>query len=228
MPLQETFGMLDFARARRNMVDNQLRTFDVTDRAVLAAMGEVPRERFMPESQAPFAYLDRNISLAEGGNEPRWILQPMVLARAIQALEIDAGAKVLDVATGYGYAAAVLAALGASVVALESDPQLGTAARQRLAAAAPAAEVTIGRLADGCPDRAPFDAMLINGVVDTRPRGLLQQLREGGRLACFEREGAATFAVLHVRAAGGFSRRRLFDASVPSLPAFAAEAGFTF
>ena len=143
-------------------------------------------------------------------------------------LEVEPGAKVLDVATGYGYAAAIFAALGADVVGLESDATFADAARTRLASAARPVEVVTAPLPEGCPDQAPFDVVLINGVVETRPNTLLGQLREGGRLACFERDGAATFAVIYVRAAAGFSSRRLFDSSAPTLPAFRAEAGFRF
>ena len=220
--------MLDFARARRNMIDSQLRTFDVTDRAVLAAMADVPRERFMPESRTALAYSDQNVSVADVGAEPRWMIQPMALARLIQALEVEAGAKVLDVATGYGYAAAIFSALGADVVALESDPALATMARERLVSGPGRAQVVTGPLPEGFPQEAPFDIVLINGVSETRPSTLLQQLHEGGRLGCFERDGAATYAVLYVRAAGGFSSRRLFDGSAPILPAFRAEPGFRF
>jgi protein-L-isoaspartate(D-aspartate) O-methyltransferase len=219
--------MLDFARARRNMIDNQLRTFDVTDRAVLAAMGEVPRERFLPEGRAPFAYLDQSVNVAEGG-EPRWALQPMVLARIIQGLEVDAGAKVLDVGTGYGYAAEIFSTLGADVVALESEETLAEAARSRLSGSRRSVEVRIGPLAEGCPDRAPFDIILINGAVERRPDKLLAQLKDGGRLACLQRDGAAGHAVLYVRAGSGFGTRRLFDASAPLLPAFQVEPGFRF
>ncbi|NNM71948.1 protein-L-isoaspartate O-methyltransferase family protein [Enterovirga aerilata] len=220
--------MLDFARARRNMVDNQLRTFDVTDRAVLAAMAEIPRERFVPESQAAFAYLDRNVNVAEGGAEPRWMLQPMVLARMVQELEIEPGARALDVATGHGYAAALLSTLGAEVVALESDEALAAAARSALAGAGRPAEVVVGPLAKGHPPRAPYDVILVNGAVEERPDALLAQLKEGGRLACLVREGAAGHAMLYVRAGSGFGLRRLFDASAPVLREFRAEPSFQF
>lgn len=225
---QEVNGMLDFARARRNMVDSQLRTFDVTDRAVLTAMGECPRERFVPDSRVEFAYVDQNVSLGDGGSESRWMLQPMVIARIIQALDVTSGARVLDVGTGFGYAADIFARLGASVVALESDETMAAEARRRLAGAAVPVEIRVGPLADGCPDAAPFDIILVNGAVERRPDKLLQQLREGGRLACLSREGAAGHAVLHVRASEGFGIRRLFDASAPLLPAFLAERSFHF
>jgi protein-L-isoaspartate(D-aspartate) O-methyltransferase len=228
MLLQERNGMLDFARARRNMVDNQLRTFDVTDRAVLAAMNETPRERFVPDSQAAFAYADRNIPLTDGSGEPRWALQPMVIARMVQALEVAPGAKVLDVAAGYGYASALFSRLGADVVALESDGALAEAARARLAQGPRPVEIVLGDLAEGWSNQAPYDIVFVNSAVDSRPEKLLAQLTEGGRLACLGRDGAACFALLYVRAGGGFGERRLFDATAPVLPAFRAERAFTF
>lgn len=220
--------MLDFARARRNMVDNQLRTFDVTDRAILAAMADVPRERFVPPARAGLAYLDQNVNLSGPGEEPRWALQPMVLARMLQALEIDAGARALDVATGYGYAAQVLSVLGADVVALDSSPTLTEEAARRLEASSPPVTVRTGELKEGCAGDGPFDMILLNGAVETRPDGLLRQLKDGGRLACLLREGAAGHAVLFVRAGDGFGSRRLFDAAAPVLPGFAAERVFEF
>jgi protein-L-isoaspartate(D-aspartate) O-methyltransferase len=225
---QEVNGMLDFARARRNMVDSQLRTFDVTDRAVLAAMGESPRERFVPETRLAFAYLDQNVSLRDGAGEPRWMLQPMVIARIIQALEVMPGSRILDVGAGYGYASDIFARLGASVVALESDEGLATQARARVAAAQPPVEVRVGPLAEGCPDRAPFDIILVNGAIEKRPEKLLRQLTDGGRLACLGRDGAAGHALLYVKAGDGFGLRRLFDASAPLMPAFLSEPVFEF
>jgi protein-L-isoaspartate(D-aspartate) O-methyltransferase len=228
MLLQERNGMLDYARARRNMVDNQLRTFDVTDRAVLAALSEIPRERFVPDSQAAFAYLDRNIPLTDGSGEPRWALQPMVIARMVQALEVASGAKVLDVAAGYGYASELFARLGADVVALESDKTLAEAARARLADAPRPVAVELGPLAEGWPDRGPYDIILVNSALESRPERLLSQLKSGGRLGCLSRDGAACFALLYVRAGDSFGERRLFDATVPVLPAFRTERAFSF
>src|SRR5918995_1381193 len=114
--------MLDFAQARRAMVDSQLRTFDVFDIPVLAAMEAVPRERFVPAGRESLAYIDQDIPVSDGiaGVERRFMLKPMVLGRMLQALDIEAGVKALDVACGLGYSSAVLAQLGAKVVALES------------------------------------------------------------------------------------------------------------
>ncbi|HEX8417885.1 MAG TPA: protein-L-isoaspartate O-methyltransferase, partial [Methylobacterium sp.] len=135
--------MLDYAQARRLMVDGQLRTFDVNDIAVLDAFDDVPRERFVPPGREDFAYIDGTLPLGHGRAMPA----PMLLARMIQALAVGPGARVLDVATGYGYGAALLRRLGASVVALEPVPALAAAARERL----PDLDVVEGPLDAGAP-----------------------------------------------------------------------------
>ncbi|AWN43349.1 protein-L-isoaspartate O-methyltransferase [Methylobacterium durans] len=217
--------MLDYAQARRLMVDCQLRTFDVNDNAVLDAFDTIPRERFVPQGREDFAYIDQTLRLGGGDGDARFLPAPMVLARLIQALAIRPGTRVLDVATGYGYAAALMSRLGAHVVALEAVPDLAAAARERLAGTA---EVIEGPLAAGAPGSGPFDAILVGGRVEVRPQSLLDQLADGGRLACVMGRERAAKATLFVRAGDAFGARPLFDASVPALSAFAAEAGFSF
>ena len=223
--------MLDFAKARRMMVDSQLRTFDVNDLAVLTAFDEVPRERFVPPGREGLAYMDQDLPVAEGvnGAERRFMLSPMVLARMIQALDLSPGDKVLDVASGLGYSSAVLARLGCSVVALEADEDLAAQLRRGLAAGGvKGALVGIGPLEQGYPNAAPYDAILINGAVETRPEALLRQLADYGRLACVEGRGRSARATLTVRSGGAFGSRPLFDAAAPPLAAFRAEPGFVF
>ncbi len=222
--------MLDFAKARRMMVDSQLRTFDVNDLALLAAFDEVPRERFVPAGRESLAYMDQDLPVTDGGGaERRFMLSPMILARMIQALELEAGRKVLDVAGGLGYSAAVLARLGCTVVALEAGEELAGAMRRRLAAAGVGSvAVVAGPLERGFPDAAPYDAILVNGAVETRPEPLLRQLADRGRLVCVEGRGRAARATLYVRAGEAYGARPLFDAAAPPLSAFRAEAGFVF
>jgi protein-L-isoaspartate(D-aspartate) O-methyltransferase len=157
------------------------------------------------------------------------MLAPMVLARMIQALEIEHGTRVLDVACGLGYSAAVLSELGADLVALESNHTLASATRERLTAFG-ARNVTVvsGPLGGGYPDRAPYDAILVNGAVEIRPEGLLQQLAEDGRLVCVQGRGRSAKATLHIRAGQAFGLRSLFDAAAPVLAPFEAEPGFVF
>ena len=125
--------MTDFAAARRHMVDGQVRTADVTDLRIIAAMLEVPRERFVPPASAALAYLDLDVPV---GERPRRLLKPMVLAKLIQAAEIEATDRVLDVGCATGYGAAVLARIAGQVVALEQDAGLAKAASAALAGAA--------------------------------------------------------------------------------------------
>lgn len=212
--------MLDYAQARRLMVDCQLRTFDVNDIAVLDAFDDVPRERFVPPGREDFAYIDGTLPLGHGRAMPA----PMLLARMIQALAIGPGARVLDVAAGYGYAAAVLGRLGASVVALEPVPTLAAAARERLLGV----DIVEGPLEAGEPAGAPYDAILINGRIEVRPQALLGQLRDGGRLVCVMGRERAAKTTLFVRAGDAFGARPLFDAALPGLEGFAAEAAFAF
>ena len=223
--------MLDFAKARRMMVDSQLRTFDVNDLAVLTAFDEVPRERFVPPGREGLAYMDQDLPVAEGvnGAERRFMLSPMVLARMIQALDLSPGDKVLDVAPGLGYSSAVLARLGCSVVALEADEDLAAQLRRGLAAeGVKGALVEMGPLEQGYPHAAPYNAILINGAVETRPEALLHQLADHGRLACVEGRGRSARATLTVRSGDAFGSRSLFDAAAPPLAGFRAEPGFVF
>src|SRR6266581_6356289 len=127
---------MDFAAARRMMVDGQVRTSDVTDARLVAAMLAIPRERFLPAEQAGFAYLDLDIPASAGGSgKPvRRLLKPMVLAKLIQAAEIEDGNRVLDVGCASGYSTAVLARLASTVVALEEDVALARIAGETLAA----------------------------------------------------------------------------------------------
>jgi protein-L-isoaspartate(D-aspartate) O-methyltransferase len=222
--------MIDFALARRLMIDGQVRTFDVNSLPLLAALAEVPRERFVPEDQRNLAYADRNLAVARlADGSQRQMLSPMVMARLIQGLEVQPGERVLDVAGGLGYSAAVLTRLGAEVTLLEADEGIAGEARRTLGSAGYAAvTVESGPLDGGCPDRVPFDAILINGCIERRPTTLLEQLADGGRLGCIEGRGRAARATIYVRAGEAFGARSPFDAAAPLLPAFREEPGFVF
>ncbi|GJE26972.1 protein-L-isoaspartate O-methyltransferase family protein [Methylobacterium organophilum] len=217
--------MLDFAQARRLMVDCQLRTFDVNDNAVLDAFDSVPRERFMPQGREGFAYIDQTIRLGEAEGDVRVMPAPMVLARMIQALQVRPGSRALDVATGHGYGAAILARLGARVVALEPVAALAAVARERLGDQATLIE---GAVETGAAAEAPFDAILVEGRVETRPQALLDQLADEGRLVCVLGPERGAKATLFVRAGNAFGSRPLFDAALPPLKAFAPAPGFAF
>lgn len=217
--------MLDYAQARRLMVDCQLRTFDVNDNAVLDAFDAVPREDFVPKGREAFAYIDRSLELGGADGDARYLTAPMLLARMIQALKLRPGARALDVGTGYGYAAAVMARLGAKVTALEPVPALASAARERLGAGVAVIE---GPLDAGAAAEGPFAAILVNGRVEVRPQTLLGQLADDGRLVCVMGRDREAKATIFVRSGDAFGSRPMFDAALPGLSAFAAEAGFAF
>lgn len=217
--------MLDYAQARRMMVDCQLRTFDVNDNAVLDAFDAVPREDFVPKGREPFAYIDQSLKLGGADGDARYLTAPMLLARMIQALKLRPGAPTLDVGTGYGYAAAVMGRLGAKVTALEPVAALAQAARERLGAGV---EVIEGPLDRGSATHGPFAAILVNGRVEVRPQALLDQLADDGRLVCVMGQDRKAKATMFVRSGEAFGSRPLFDAALPGLSAFAAEAGFAF
>ncbi len=220
--------MTDFAAARRMMVDCQVRTADVTDLRLIAAMLELPRERFVPDEKAALAYLDLDLPVGEGGRSRR-LLKPMVLAKLIQLAEIGERDRVLDVGCGTGYSAALLARLAAQVVALEEDTALARRAGAAFAAAGAAnLKVVSGALASGWPAEAPYDAILLEGATEIVPEALLRQLRHGGRLACVMGAGPGGKAMLYRAIDGEFSGRAAFEASAALLPGFAKQPSFVF
>jgi protein-L-isoaspartate(D-aspartate) O-methyltransferase len=216
--------MADFAALRRTMVDTQVRPADVTDRLLIHAMLEVPRELFVPQSSAGLAYLDLDLPV---GGDGRRLLKPMVLAKMLQALNIVPEDRALDVGCATGYAAALLSQLAASVVALEDDEALVRAARTTLARTGNV-EVVQGRMVDGYQEAAPYDVILVEGCIEIEPERLCQQLADGGRLVCIHGTGPATKATLYRRDLDDVTSQSIFDASGPSLPGFAKPAAFVF
>jgi protein-L-isoaspartate(D-aspartate) O-methyltransferase len=220
--------MFDFAAARRMMVDGQVRTADVTDPRIIAAMLELPRERFVPERHAALAYLDLDIAVT-AGTPARRLLKPMVLAKLVQAAEIGPQDRVLDIACATGYSTALLSRLAYHVVGLEQDATLARHARENLAADGAAnTEVVEGSLTDGWPAGAPYDVILINGAAEVVPEQLLHQLAEGGRLLAVVGRGPASKASLYLLSSGQVSRLAIFDAAAPALPGFAEPPAFVF
>jgi protein-L-isoaspartate(D-aspartate) O-methyltransferase len=217
---------MDFAVARRMMVDGQVLTRDVFDPDLLAAMLEVPRERVVPPAQVALAYLDRNLPLTADGS--RCLLQPMVLARLLQAADITATDHVLDVGCGTGYSSALLARLAGSVVALEEDKDLATFARRVLRELAPQVEVVEGLLKTGWPAAGPYDVIVLNGAAEIVPEPLFAQLKDGGRLVGIEGEGPATQARIYCSIRGEISGRSITEAAAPLLPGFARPPEFVF
>jgi len=219
--------MTDFALARRNMIDSQLRPNRVTNARLLAAIEEVPRERFLPEPLRAVAYADDDVPLGNG----RFLMEPMVLARLIQALQCQPDDRALVVASGRGYGAAVLARLVKSVVAVEGDAMLAAAAQQTAnELGVERVRQIVGPMEQGAAEAAPFDAILIEGAVKVVPQAILDQLGEGGRLGTVLAgpPGALGVAQVFVKEGGVSSGRALFEAGTSSLPGFAPPPRFTF
>ena len=168
-----------FAAARAAMVDEQLAHRGITDRRVLEAMGRVPREVFVPEHVRGHAYADGALPIGHR----QTISQPYIVASICQLLELEGDERVLDVGTGSGYQAAVLAELAQEVVTIERIPELAERARAALAAAGyPDVEVVVGDGALGVPARAPFAAIAVAAAAPEVPDALYAQLASGGRL----------------------------------------------
>jgi protein-L-isoaspartate(D-aspartate) O-methyltransferase len=223
--------MEQFAVARAKMVDNQLRTQSVTDYAVLAAMGAVPRERFLPPAGRPLAYIDSDLPLtAPGpGGQPRYMMEPAPLARLVQLAEVGTADVVLVVGCGTGYSAAVLARLATSVVALEQDSDLaGHAAETLTDLGVDNVAVVTGSLEAGYPSEAPYDAIFLDGAVEIVPPALFDQLKDGGRLVAVVGYGRAAAATVFTRSGADIGNRVAFDADVQPLPGFKRPKAFVF
>jgi protein-L-isoaspartate(D-aspartate) O-methyltransferase len=219
--------MADFAQARRVMVDRQVRTADVTDLRIIAALLDVPREAFVPAARRAVAYLDLDVPVNESG---RALLKPMVFAKLLQAAGIAETDHVLDVGCATGYSAAVLGKLAGHVVALEEDAAMARGARETLAQIGTSnIAVASGALAAGWAEGAPYDVIVVEGAVELVPDSLLSQLREGGRLVTVVGFGPMGKATLYRRAAGGHAGALpVFDAAAALLPGFAKPAAFVF
>lgn len=191
---------MDFQQARFNMVEQQIRTWEVLDQEVLDALQAVPRDVFVPEEFRLLAYSDTRIPLGHG----QFMMTPRVEARIVQALKPNRHERVLEIGTGSGYLAALLAHFARNVLTLEIHPELATAAQRRLRAQS---RTNISVLAqdglNGAPDRGPFDVIAVTGALYRRSAALEAQLAPGGRLFAVVGEGPAMEALLITREADG-------------------------
>jgi protein-L-isoaspartate(D-aspartate) O-methyltransferase len=217
---------MNYAAARHNMVENQIRPNRVTDPSVLDAIESVPREVFVPTQLRGVAYVDEDVDLGGG----RALMEPVVFARLLQAAEIKPSDVVLDIGVATGYSAAVLARLASTVVALESDPELAARTTTLLAGqSVDNVAVVIGPLALGEAAHGPYDVIVLEGAVSVIPEGVTGQLAEGGRLiAVVTGESGLGRATLITRVGGVLSGRVLFEASIAPLPGFQVPAAFAF
>ena len=217
--------MSELAAARASMVLGQLRPDRVSDERIREAMGDVPREWFVPERLRAVAYVDEDLEIAPG----RCLMEPRVFARLLQAANIGADDVVLDVGCGGGYSAAVIARLVGTVVALESDRGLrdwASANLERLSVDNVA--VVAGDLTRGYAAEAPYDVIVVNGAVAGIPAALADQLAEGGRLVAVVQDGAVGKGTLVTRRDGRIEPVVLFDGQVPYLAGFERRAGFVY
>ena len=211
-------SILDFAGARRAMVESQLRPEGVTDAGVLEAMDSVRREQFVPEHSRPLAYVDRSIALGDG----RFLSPPAVLGKLLTQMAPGTGERALVIGAGTGYSAAVLAHMGCEVVALESSPELAARAREL------GVEVVEGALGAGHKAGAPYDLILIDGAVEILPEPIIKQLGDGGRLGTALVDRGITRLIVGQQVAGAFGFLSVADAGVAALPGFSRPRPFTF
>jgi protein-L-isoaspartate(D-aspartate) O-methyltransferase len=191
---------VDASLARTEMVERQLRRRGISDERVLAAMARVPRELFVPENLRAYAYDDGALPIGHG----QTISQPFIVATICSLLALEGTERVLDVGTGSGYQAAVLAELAAEVVTIERIPALADAARARLAEAGyEEVDVRVGDGSTGVPERAPFDAIAVAAAAPSVPPALYEQLSERGRLVVPRGSRRGQELVLVVRTPSG-------------------------
>ena len=223
--------MIDSARQRTNMVESQIRPSDVTDRRILRAMQDVPRELYVPGEVSSLAYMDEAVPLLVASGRPngasRTLMSPRAFAKLVQLLDIGAEDRVLIVGAGRGYSAAVLAKFAGAVVALESDAALAAAAKTALAGVA---NVTVanGPLSAGAPEAAAFDCILVEGTLWEWPSTLLGQLKPGGRLAAVLHDGSVGNATVWRRIGDQFGQTTAFEAAASPLPGFERSRAFVF
>jgi protein-L-isoaspartate(D-aspartate) O-methyltransferase len=217
--------MSDYATARENMVENQLRPSGVDEPSVLAAFREVPREIFVPARLRPVAYQDEDIDIGGG----RHLIEPLVLGRLLQASRPMGGEVALVVGCDTGYAAAMLSKLVATVFLLVPDADAVQPIEARFDEFGfDNIVVQVGRAADGLAKQAPFNLILLAGSVAEAPPSLLEQLDEGGRLAAVVQPGRAGKVTVLTRVGSAFGRLQPFDAYTLPIPELVAEESFRF
>jgi protein-L-isoaspartate(D-aspartate) O-methyltransferase len=212
----------NFEHMRRAMVASQLRTTGVNDPRVLSAMGAVPRERFVPDQYVSAAYADMLVPIGHG----RQLNSPMALGRMLSEAGLDGGEHVLVIGAGTGYAAAVLARLARSVVAVEEVLELAAFARSRLEGTG--VRLVEGPLSAGAPDAGPYDFVLIDGAVEDVPQAIIDQMADGGELAAALLDGGVARLSVGRVIGGAFGVTAYSDAAAPELPGFQKPRGFSF
>lgn len=221
----------NFSELRRAMVDSQVRTTDVTELRLIEAMFEIPREAFVPAKLKPLAYIDEDLLVSDADVQTaRYLMEPSPFAKLAQLADIRPGDLVLDVGCATGYSSAVFSKLADAVIALEVDDDLAARATETLGEQGFDSVVVVsGLLEQGFASEGPYDVIFIGGSVDYVPQMLLDQLKNGGRLAVIEGRGTTAFAKLYIKDDEGVvSSRRTFNHAAKALPGFQKEAEFSF
>ncbi|MEL7033076.1 MAG: protein-L-isoaspartate O-methyltransferase [Pseudomonadota bacterium] len=217
---------MDFAQARKVMVDSQVRVNDVTSSEVVSAFSSIPREVFVPKGMRASAYAELEIETSDA--RAMWL--PRDLGKILVALEAEASDVSLVIGAGAGYSAALLGHMTDAVIALEDDEALVDAMAERFAEIGMDEAVPVqGALSDGLAEQGPFDIILVAGMIEEVPQAWLDQLSDGGRLAVVVATGRGVGAArIYKRAGDTFSYREAFECCPPILPGFEAEKAFVF
>ena len=216
--------MTDFATRRLTMVDTQIRPSDVTKFPIIDSMLKVKRETFVPDSHHEVAYAGDLIDLGHG----RCLLEPRTLAKMLDALNISNDEIVLDIGPAYGYSTAIAAHLAQLVVGVEDDEARAAEAQSHLMDAnIDNAIIHVGPLDQGAAEHGPYDVIVVQGGVERLPEGLLDQLKDHGRIACLFVEGNLGTVRIGRKSGDRVTWRHGFNASAPVLPAFSAKCAFS-
>jgi protein-L-isoaspartate(D-aspartate) O-methyltransferase len=213
----------NFEAMRRAMVESQLRTTGVNDPRVVSAMAAVPRERFVPADRRALAYMDRPVAIGHG----RELNLPEATGGLLTGAQVRRDDRVLLIGAATGYTAALLAELAGHIVALEEQPELAAAARANLAGLGNVDPVE-GPLAAGWGAGAPYDLILVDGLIEQVPDALVAQLADGGRLACALLDRGMSRLGVGRRSGAGFGLDLFADCEASPLPGFARPKTFTF
>ena len=220
----------DIERARYNMVEQQIRTWEVLDQQVLDLLFAVRREDFVSPPYRSLAFVDMEIPLKENASPDERMLPPKLEARMVQELTIRPGDRILEVGTGSGYMTALLAKRGAHVTSVEINPEFSAAAAQKLAEhGITNVTLEVGDAARGWSSKAPYDAIVLTGSVPVLSEEFERSLTPGGRLLAIVGEAPVMEALLLTRAAGGAPATvALFETCVPALRNAPQPARFVF
>lgn len=214
--------MVDFAQRRRMMVDNQVRPSDVTKYPIIDALLTVEREGFVPNGLKEAAYLGENLEIGGG----RVMLEPRTLAKMLDALDIKEDELVLDLGAGLGYSSAVIARMAQAVIAVEQDEDMAGEATALLVDVADNVVVESGALPEGAAQHGPYDVIIVQGGIEMLPDAIVEQLKDGGRVAAVFMDGPLGAVRIGYKLNGRMNWREVFNASAPVIEGFEQTRSF--